>query len=116
LTVARGIAGALAGEKLSMLIFEGPLVSGDADVSDLLGYPGCGEDVHAVWREAEGASSFAGAVRGFEDVDAEAGLLEEEREDGTGDSAADDEDAFGICHNGWTSQYLIISTIEIMIR
>jgi hypothetical protein len=116
LTVARGIAGALAGEKLSMLIFEGPLVSGDADVSDLLGYPGCGEDVHAVWREAEGASCFAGAVRGFEDVDAEAGLLEEEREDGTGDSAADDEDAFWICHKLCTSQYIIISIIEIMIK
>jgi hypothetical protein len=99
-----------------MLIFEGPLVSSDADVSDLLGDPGCGEDVHAIGREAEGASCFAGTIRGFEDVDAEAGLLEEEGEDGTGDSAADDEDAFWICHKLCTSQYLIISIIEIMIK
>ena len=116
LTVASGIAGALAGEELSVLIFEGPLVSGDADVADLLGDPGCGEDVHAIGREAEGASGFAGAVRGFEDVDAEAGLLEEEGEDGAGDSAADDENAFWICHNVCTSQLLIISIFEIMIK
>ncbi len=98
LAVAAGISGALASEELSELVFKGPFVSGDTGVADLLDDAGGGEDVHAVGSEAEGAAGFAGAVGGFEDVDAEAGLLEEEGEDGAGDSTADDEGAFLVCH------------------
>ena len=115
LAVAGGIAGALAGEELSVLVFKGPLVGGDTDVADLLDDAGCGEDVHAVGSEAEGAAGFAGAVGGFEDVDAEAGLLEEEGEDGACDSAADDENAF-LDYVISLPHLLIISIIEIMIK
>ncbi len=85
-----------------MLVFEGPLVAGDADVANLLDDTGGGEDVHAVGCEAECSAGIAGAVGGFEDVDAEAGLLEEEGEDGAGDSSADDENAFwSLCHGDY---------------
>jgi hypothetical protein len=96
LSVAGGVAGGVAGEEFAVLIFEGPLVGGYAGVANRIDNTGCSEDIHAVGGEPETATSVAGAGGGFEDVDAEAGLFEEEREDRPGDTAADDENAFGI--------------------
>ena len=98
LTVAGGVSGGRAGEEFSVLVLEGPFAAGYADVAHLLDDARRSEDVHAVGSEAECAAGFAGAARGFEDLDAEAGLFEEEGEDGASDSAADDEMRFGLVH------------------
>jgi hypothetical protein len=100
LTIESGVTGAVAGEKLAVLVFKGPFMAGDADVAHLVDDTGRGEDVHAVGSEAEAAAGLAGACCGFEDVGAEAGLFEKEREDWACDASADDENTFWIgCHN-----------------
>ncbi len=42
LAVESGVAGAVAGEELAVLVFKGPFVAGDADVAYLLDDAGCG--------------------------------------------------------------------------
>jgi hypothetical protein len=77
LSAPGGVSGGHAGEEFAALVFEGPLVSYDANVAYLFDDAGRGEDVHAVGGEAEGSAGIGGAARSFEDLRVEAGPFEE---------------------------------------
>jgi DNA-binding transcriptional ArsR family regulator len=115
LSIALGISRLDASEKVAVLVLESPLAIGDTDVAHWFDHTGSRQNVHTIGSKAQSAADVAGAVRGFENLHTEAGLLEEEGENRPGDAASNDQSAGGsMCHSN-LPQVVIILAVKIVI-
>ena len=71
LAVTCRISAGCTGEEFAALIFEGPLVAGNADVANLFDGAGGSEDVHAVGGKSECSARVAWTAGSFKDLDIE---------------------------------------------